>query len=238
MSETEARLARAIEQAYRAFADVRAPMAFDAPPHRNPKALVKQLTSASLPTLTDEQLGPYAGWAMTTVGDARDYQYFLPRILEITRDGGGHMGYDPPIIAGKVVYGHWEGWRTDRRQAVLEVFEAAFAASLPREHQATTPDEWLCGLARLTDVTAHLDLWRQAVEPWPAIHLASFRRSWIDGLANDGQPPPFWDEVDIGTATLVEAWLLSTESRRQIERALSLAPEEERWQLQQALSDQ
>jgi hypothetical protein len=238
VSDAEVALARAISRAYEALADVETPVAFDAPAHRRPKALLEQLTAGPVRTLTQEQLGAYAGWAMTTVGEPKHYQYFLPRILEIATEMNSHMGYEPFVIAGKLVYGHWEDWAPTRRSAVLAVFETAFAVSLAREHRGPPPHDWLSGLARLAPVTAYLDMWRDDVRPWAAIHLASFRRSWIDCLAENGQAPPFWQEVEIGSQAQVEAWLLSTEARRQIERALPLAPEEELWTLNQALPDQ
>ena len=42
--------------------------------------LNEQLTSAPLKELTGEEIGPYSGYAITTVGDADDYRHFLPRI--------------------------------------------------------------------------------------------------------------------------------------------------------------
>lgn len=238
MSEAERALALAIGQAYAAFADVAAPKTLEAAPGRNPKKLLKQLTSTPLAELTEDQLGPYAGWAMTTVGDSETYQHFLPRILELATRPNSHLGFDPPIVAGKVLYGDWETWRVERREAVLAVFDAAFMVAVSDAEPFSDTDNWLAGLARLTQVTRYLEVWRNALDPWAAIHLASFRVNWVDSLADEQRPPPFWDDVDIGISAEVEAWLLSAESRRQIERALPLAPEEERWQLERALPNQ
>ncbi|WGM41030.1 hypothetical protein AMEJIAPC_03978 [Caulobacter sp. NIBR1757] len=238
MSGAERALALAIGQAYAAFADVGAPRRLDAPPHRKPEELLQRLTGAPLAELSEDQLGPYAGWAMTTVGDARAYQHFLPRILELATGPNSHMGFDPPVLAGKLVYGEWSGWRRDRREAVLAVFGAAFAAALTEPYAANGPGEWLAGLARLTQVTPFLEQWRASADPWAAIHLAVLRVSWMDSLTDEDGQPPFRDDVDIGISAEVEAWLLSAESRRQIERALAAAPEEERWQLERALPDQ
>lgn len=236
MSDSQRALALALGQAYVAFANVGAPRTLDAPPHRKPEQLLKTLTSTPLAELTEDKLGAYAGWAMTTVGDAEAYQYFLPRILELATAANSHMGFDPPVLAGKLIYGGWEGWRRDRREAVTAVFEAAFAVALTEPYAA--PGKWLTGLARIGQVTGHLANWRNQLDPWAAIHLAGFRARWMDALTEGEGLPPFWQDVDLGVSAEVEAWLLSTEARRQIERALPLVHEDERWQLERALPDQ
>ncbi len=73
-------LQRLIDDCYDAFAPYPPPRSLHA--LRDPVAILATLTSAPLRELTGEQIGPYAGWAMTTVGDVTDYKHFLPRILE------------------------------------------------------------------------------------------------------------------------------------------------------------
>lgn len=233
-------MALAISRVYEAFLDVPRPETMDLAPTHGDEPIFKDLTSAPLRALRSDRLGPYAGSAMTTAGIPSDYLHFLPRILELAPTAGNWLGFDPPIIADKVKSAGWDMWRADRRESVMAVFEAAFAVSVSETepHPAQGPDQWLAGLARLTAVTECLKQWRDALDPWAAIHLASFRVSWMDFLTEEQRPPPFWEGVDIGISAEVEAWLLSAESRRQIERALPLVPEDERWQLERALPDQ
>ena len=240
MSEAKRALALAIRRVYEAFRDAPRPQTMNLAPTHDDEPILENLTSAPLHALSADRLGSYAGSAMTTAGLSEDYLHFLPRILELAPVEGNWMGFDPPIIADKVKSAGWPAWRADRRDVVLEVFDAAFAASvsLPEPYPAHGPGQWLAGLARLTAVTGFLKQWRDTVDPWAAIHLATFRMNWMESLAEERRLPPFWEDVDIGTSAEVEAWLLSAEARQQIERALSLAPQEERWQLERALPNQ
>jgi hypothetical protein len=82
----------ALESAYRAFDDVPRPEQVE----RHGESILELLTSMPLRQLPPDVIGPYAGWAITTAGSARDYMDFLPRILEfgglrpaIPRHGAG-----------------------------------------------------------------------------------------------------------------------------------------------------
>ena len=55
----------------------------EASPLRDAREILMVLSAVPLRELTGEQVGPYSGWAMTTVGNERDYRHFLPRILEL-----------------------------------------------------------------------------------------------------------------------------------------------------------
>ena len=72
-----------IDNCYASFAFYRLPRRLEAPAYRDPTAILATLSSAPLRELTGDQLGPYASWAMTTVGEVDDYRHFLPRILEL-----------------------------------------------------------------------------------------------------------------------------------------------------------
>ena len=81
------KLAAALQQAYQVFANLPRPAHLEAAPHRDGDRMLSSLTAAPLRELTGEQIGPYAGCAITTVGSERDYRHFLPRILELAVEG-------------------------------------------------------------------------------------------------------------------------------------------------------
>lgn len=97
MSEVEIALSRAVERAYEVFASEPQPQTLHASPHRDAEELLRTLTAAPLRMLTAEQLGPYSGWAMTTVGDERAYRHFLPRIFELSVADRVWVGTEPTV---------------------------------------------------------------------------------------------------------------------------------------------
>src|SRR5690348_5088149 len=102
MTQAEAVLRDAIEQYYAAFAAKPRPQKLEASPLRDPGAILATLTAAPLRELTGEQIRPYSGWAMTTVGTDRDYRDFLPRIFELAVIDPVWLGAEPPIMASRL----------------------------------------------------------------------------------------------------------------------------------------
>lgn len=100
-------LQHAIDCCYDLFARYPRPLAFQASPLRNPAEILKTLTAGPLRELTGEQIGPYAGYAITTVGDVDDYKHFLPRILEQAVQQPIWTGTEPPIIGQRLKMANW-----------------------------------------------------------------------------------------------------------------------------------
>src|SRR5260221_8710240 len=88
----------ALEAAYKAFADVPRPLRIE----RYGEPILQFLTSKPVRELSGDWIGPYSGWAITTAGSGRDYQYFVPRILEEALLNPVWMGTDPDVIASKL----------------------------------------------------------------------------------------------------------------------------------------
>jgi hypothetical protein len=118
-------LARRLDDAYIVFSRYPQPSKLDASPLRDAKAILRTLTAAPLRELAGAQIGPYSGWAMTTVGTALDYKHFLPRILEEAVLTNEWMGTDPEVLAERLKMAEWHTWPEDEQAAVLRVFEAA-----------------------------------------------------------------------------------------------------------------
>jgi hypothetical protein len=183
-------LRAALDDAYRAFADMPAPTRLHAPPYRQPEALLRTLTACPLRELTGEEIGPYSGWAITTVGDERDYRHFLPRILELGVSDPVWPGAEPPIIALRIKRADWHRWPESQQLAVKAVFLAAFdwAVGSDPETLISAPD-WLCGIATLDfPVTELLVAWRRSRTPESALQLAS-----LVGIFDSSETiPPFF----------------------------------------------
>jgi hypothetical protein len=233
-------LRSAVERSYEAFAQEARPTQWRAAPSRDGDTLLHALTSVPLRDLGAEVIGPYAGWAMTTVGSERDYRHFLPRILELAACDGTWLGAEPTVIAGKLKRGAWEDWDETQRAAVLAVFEAGFCASIDAEPgDGFTAVAWLCGLAALdVAVEPRLARWAGSTSSNAALQLSHFIRleNWpLDPTV--GVSCGFWEEVSPILRRQIADWLTGGAVRGMVEAALDLVEPEDRWEIEQALDD-
>lgn len=75
-----------------------------------------QVTHRDLRELTEDDLGRYAGKAMTTWGTVEDFKHFLPRMFELT--AAFRAPYDEYPIFNKLEYGHWRTWPAVEIEAI------------------------------------------------------------------------------------------------------------------------
>jgi len=225
-----------IDRCYAAFASYPPPRVLDASPARDAAAILATLTSAPLRELTAEQLGPYGGWAMTTVGDVTEYKHFLPRILELAIDAEPWLGLDPPIIAGKLNYGGWPGWPAEERSPVSALFAAAWKHGLEQHPDELDPDVWLCGIAIIGgDLDAALAAWLASPSPNATLQLAEFFRGDAEQLVKEKANRGFWDRAGDAAIETMRRWLLSEPVvDRLLFAAGTVAPQDE-WRIDHAL---
>ena len=160
-----AALRQALDRAYAALAPYPRPVAMDASPLRDPVAILRRLTRAPLREVSGEDIGPYAGWAMTTVGNADDYKHFLPRILEVAVETGSWMGTHPEIIASRLERAGWRAWPAGEQNAVVAVFAAAFEQASLAHPDYGDASPWLCGVAVMGEpVGPPLQAWAARME--------------------------------------------------------------------------
>ena len=233
-------LRSAIERSYEAFAWEPRPIRLRASPLRDADAILRTLTSAPLRDLGARAIGPYSGWAITTVGSECEYRHFLPRILELAACDGTWLGAEPAVIAGKLKMGRWEDWGVEQREAVLAVFEAGFCASLDAEPgEGLAVADWLCGLAALgRPLEPWLTLWAGSISSNGALQLAYFMRSeeWpLD--PTKGVSVGFWEGVSPTGRRQVAEWLMGAPVRQMLERALIQVEPADRWEIEQGLLD-
>lgn len=159
--------------AYAVFRKYPQPRSLHASSVRDPVEILNTLTSAPMPKLEAEALGPYAGWALTTVGGADDYRHFLPRILHLSAIGEPWMGLDPEIIADKLQYAGYRQWSAEEQMAVDTVFEARWARARLQHPDEEDASEWLCGLAILElDLERNLNGWLEDMIPDAVVQFA------------------------------------------------------------------
>ncbi len=218
----------ALEAVYRAFADVPRPLRVE----RYGEPILQFLISKPLRELLDDWIGPYSGWAITTAGTERDYQYFLPRILEVALLNPVWMGTEPAVVASRLKMAGWESWPSAQRRAIVSVFEQAFLSNLERY---SCSEEWLCGLASLGQpVERYLKTWVQSPSPGATFALAQF----VTGTDLDrGEVAGgYWDEAEPALRRVIGTWVRSEPVRLRLAAALDTATEkDDRRQIEAAL---
>jgi hypothetical protein len=82
----------------------------------------EQVTHRALRELTQDDLGRYAGKAMTTWGNVDDFKHFLPRLFELT--AAFQSPYEEYVVFGKLDYGRWRTWPPAEIAAIEQYFLA------------------------------------------------------------------------------------------------------------------
>ncbi|MDX8492258.1 hypothetical protein RFN29_11760 [Mesorhizobium sp. VK22B] len=230
-------LQRLIDDCYAAFASYPPPRKLHVSPLRDSVAILESLTSAPLRELTGEQIGPYAGWAMTTVGDVADYKHFLPRILEQAVRESLWTGTDPPIIANRLKMAQWQDWPDAERGAIRALFAGAFSQAIEgHPDDGDDAEDWICGIAILDlSLSATLDAWLAAPSMNAALQLATFlTRSCM--FEADPVERAYWSYVDAPTAHLVRRWLLSDRILQRLSSARGWTMPSDQWLIDKALA--
>jgi hypothetical protein len=146
----DANLREALERVYAAFAPYPAPARLEGAPHKDPAGMLRSLEAAPLRTLSDDQIAPYAGSALLTVGGVADYKHYLPRIIELGVRGSGQVGADAPIIAERLKRAAWRTWPEAEQVSVKSTFRAAWSWSVDQHPGfGASAEDWLCGIAAL-----------------------------------------------------------------------------------------
>ena len=201
MTDAGMRLRDAIEKSYDQFAGMTCPSTWEVSPLRDGDGILKSLTSAPLKTLSGDIIGPYSGWAITTVGNDRDYRHFLPRIFELAVADPAWLGTEPPVLAGKLNMGAWRNWPAGQQLAVVQVFNAAFDAMIER-HPDDWPSnvgDWLCGIATLGEPVAPIiERWCSSGNANAALNMGDFISAESKCIHGHGEVRgSFWKEVNV-----------------------------------------
>ena len=225
----------ALDGAYEAFANYPRPIRMEALPLRDPKKIIATLSSAPLRRLTGEQIGPYAGWALTTVGSISDYKHFLPRILEQAIRDPVWLGTEPPIIASRLKMAEWRTWPKSEQSAVVTVFQTAWHESNQHHPYEADASEWLCGLAALEeDIQPLLREWTTRAKGNSLLQIASLARELPALVSLDPDEQIFWADVAPEVRARIVFWLVSAEVGAALASAARVV-EDDMWLIEQGV---
>lgn len=195
-------LSNAIDDFYRAFADVAVPRHIDGCPCCIDSNRVPHLLTTPLREILPTDLAPYASSALLTVGDVSDYLYFLPRIMEISiRDDS----WWPDIeVTGRAIHStDLKAWPSKRRGALMSLLKAVIE-NIVDSGSYWQIDGWLCAIARMElDVGPYLAI----IEPNSAAVLQYFEDN-AKCLRADTLSNAFWELPNSGHDQIVQ-WFKS-----------------------------
>ncbi|MGB7207477.1 MAG: hypothetical protein WBD27_02340 [Pyrinomonadaceae bacterium] len=189
-------LTSAIDDLYKAFAEVPRPEMIQACPCCMTADEVDALLAKPLRDLTADELSSYASSALLTVGDVPDYLYFLPRILEISIFDDSWW---PCIeVSGKKLeMADAASWPPERRTALSDFFYAAVDRLLGSKIYGRI-DEWVCAIAAI-EMDPHPFLARIEADPDAVLEYFKANAKCLPAgkLCNPfwENPAPEYDEI-------------------------------------------
>jgi hypothetical protein len=145
-SHLQSELDHAVQLAYRELNDPK-PREIDGCPCCTDKAELCKLLAKPLRELTSNELRNYGASVFLTLGDVRDFRYFLPRLLEIATTTDWWPS--PEVLLGKLKLANWMGWakaNEPRSNKVIDAWYAKCLATAPAE--GSVIDALICGIAR------------------------------------------------------------------------------------------
>jgi hypothetical protein len=147
------RLREALEAVYREF-DEPVPAMIEGCPCCISTRGTDVLLTTPLRQLTGQALWRYVSGAFLTIGDAQDFRYLLPRILEVSVTDPGNSN-DPEIVLRKLQLAGWRSWSPNEQRAIEAFVDAWFERALASDVAeadngwiGTEAESVLCGAAR------------------------------------------------------------------------------------------
>jgi len=235
MLSAEIDLSERVRELYASFSAYSPPKTLDASPLRDPEKIIAELNSAPLVDLGEDALGPFATYALTTVGEVSDYKYYLPRILALSLVSGSHVGFDPIVIAGKLRLAEWDKWPLNERSAIASFVYSAWAYErLHATSLRTSCWNWIAAMARLNlQFEACLHLWTALPTPNAMLQLAegvSEIKPLQKGKGN-------WEDVAAIRCDGILRWITSAEVETALIESIDAIEAEERWKIERMLDE-
>ena len=192
-------LQHAIEQVYAEFRAAK-PRTIEGCPRGTDAKEVCRLLSKDLRALTSKDLSHYGASLFLTMGDEADFQYFLPRLLDIatTED----WWPSPPVLLEKLKLAHWQSWPEHRRAVVKRVIDVWYDECLDADRVGGSDiDDLLCGIARADlPLDEYLDALSKHPEDLQAffdLHAHAFFKRGRLGTA-------FWKDNTVGELAVLD----------------------------------
>ena len=196
-----------VENLYIAFADIPKPSAIEGCPVGC--CMLREyrldLVKGHLRETDPELLWEYINEGLYTVGTDLDFQYFIPKILELCLHDIGPI-YSPPSLMEKLEIAGFNEWSLTKKVAIESaIFEIV--------HQGVKAnfinfDFWLCGICRLdVNIQSFIDLldcdYAEASRKY--FIRCHYPESW-EGPRMKGA---LWDDLPPEKTQIVHNWLVS-----------------------------
>jgi hypothetical protein len=235
LSSAKDDLDAALTALYPAFAAYAAPETLRGSPIRDLNDILASLRSAPLRELQVDALEYYAATALTTVGSPQDFKHFLPRILHFSAEAVAQYGFDPEIVASKLLLADWHEWPVAERTAVANLFYSAWAfARLQHTDMQIRSWNWIRAMATVDlQFEACLDLWGKLPVGNAMLQLAEGGQE-IKGLQRGNG---FWAEVPADRRQSILEWMASEPVEAALIAAIDLIAATDRWQIERMLDD-
>ncbi|NUS42867.1 MAG: hypothetical protein HOQ24_04135 [Mycobacteriaceae bacterium] len=155
--------------------------------------------------LTAEQLAPYGGKVLNTVGSPQDLRYFAPRLLELSVcDSSFYPSLE--LLFQKLTTADWRSW--PEAPAIAALLAALWDDVLNNEASWVDPGTLLCALAAAEEpLRVRLTEWGRFTNPAAVESLHDFLTGDVE--VRRGRIVPsnaFWDRTCLPYAELC-AWL-------------------------------
>jgi len=228
-------LSERVKELYASFSSYSPPTKLDASPLRDPAKILAALNSAPLAELGEEALGPFAVYALTTVGEVSDYKYYLPRILVISTISNSCVGFDPVVIAGKLRLAEWVKWPLNERSAIASFIYSAWAYErLQAASLRNSCWNWIAAMALLNlQFEACLHLWTVLPTPDAMLQLAE----GVTEIKHLRKGKGRWEDVSAVSREAILQWIASTEVETALIESIDAIEDEERWKIETMLDE-
>lgn len=140
-------LQNAVEHLYGAFSAIPKPHHIDGCPCCVDREEIGVLLVKPLKELSPQELSSYASSAFLTVGEAADYLYFLPRILEIAATEPAWWP-DPEVTGRAIKAANPDAWSAAQRTALIAYLETVVDTAI-QSGDYYSLDGWICAIGRM-----------------------------------------------------------------------------------------
>ena len=192
----------AIDAVYSAFSHICRPQRIPGCEHCLPAEEAEILIASNQSSLSADQISSYAADVFLTVGSVEDFQYYLPRILELSVNDQ-FFWPNPEVALGKLGLAKWSEWPDSLSNPVRQLLNVQFE----RVIQGGDPDkidEWLCGIGRCQpDIQPYLARIETLASPEA---LVGFILKNLDVFKNGKPANSFWDDAPENAGHLTD-WM-------------------------------
>jgi hypothetical protein len=157
-------VASALGRLYEAFAHVPRPEAVEGCSHCFTESEgAALLAPVPLRELSAKTLRPYTASALFTVGEAADFRYFLPRMLDIACTDASAWP-DLGSLGGRLRIAEWSTWAPEEQAAIRDLLHTYWKAALAEQTGHRSAESVLEDIGEIEDeLTPYLEEWTHSI---------------------------------------------------------------------------